>query len=148
MSNSSRMACSLAPAYFHHWRSKAMISRSRSLSPAAAPACSCSCATFTSDPSSPRACRATIRSESHACHSARSKSGGSLRRQRTVGTICTKRPRPCREKPSGHRVEDRRDVVLGGARVDDGEAREGLAGVRGGHDERELVGAQAVGPLL
>src|SRR3954470_11265824 len=30
MSNSSRIACSLAPAYFHHWRSKARISRSRS----------------------------------------------------------------------------------------------------------------------
>src|ERR687894_764469 len=29
MSNSSRTACSLAPAYFHHWRSKARISRSR-----------------------------------------------------------------------------------------------------------------------
>src|SRR3954453_14099021 len=30
MSNSSRIACSLAPAYFHHCRSKARISRSRS----------------------------------------------------------------------------------------------------------------------
>src|SRR4051812_40032461 len=30
MSNSSRIACSLAPAYFHHWRSNARISRSRS----------------------------------------------------------------------------------------------------------------------
>src|SRR5215211_7703274 len=33
MSNSSRMACSLAPAYFHHCRSKARISRSRRPSP-------------------------------------------------------------------------------------------------------------------
>src|SRR4051794_39262030 len=32
MSNSSRMACSLAPAYFHHWRSSASIFWSRSLS--------------------------------------------------------------------------------------------------------------------
>src|SRR3954470_2139988 len=30
MSNSSRIACSLAPANFHHWRSKARIARSRS----------------------------------------------------------------------------------------------------------------------
>src|SRR3954447_25664257 len=30
MSNFSRTACSLAPAYFHHWRSKPRISRSRS----------------------------------------------------------------------------------------------------------------------
>src|SRR3954447_21770923 len=30
MSNSSRIACSLAPAYFHHCRSNARISRSRS----------------------------------------------------------------------------------------------------------------------
>src|SRR5581483_5767752 len=30
MSNRSRTACSLAPAYFHQWRSKARISRSRS----------------------------------------------------------------------------------------------------------------------
>ncbi|CCH77988.1 hypothetical protein BN12_2400002 [Nostocoides japonicum T1-X7] len=34
MSNRSRTACSLAPAYFHHWRSKERISRSRSLSSA------------------------------------------------------------------------------------------------------------------
>src|SRR4051812_37588583 len=30
MSNFSRTACSLAPAYFHHWRSKSSISASRS----------------------------------------------------------------------------------------------------------------------
>src|SRR3954453_7043560 len=35
MSNFSRTACSLAPAYFHHWRSKPRISRSRSDSSAA-----------------------------------------------------------------------------------------------------------------
>src|SRR3954454_9324380 len=35
MSNRSRIACSLAPAYFHHWRSKARISRSRRLRPSA-----------------------------------------------------------------------------------------------------------------
>ena len=32
MSNSSRIACSLAPAYFHHCRSKASTCSSRSLS--------------------------------------------------------------------------------------------------------------------
>src|SRR5665811_1910459 len=30
MSNFSRTACSLAPAYFHHWRSKSSIAASRS----------------------------------------------------------------------------------------------------------------------
>jgi hypothetical protein len=38
MSKSSRIACSLAPAYFHHWRSKARISWSRTDSCEAAPA--------------------------------------------------------------------------------------------------------------
>jgi hypothetical protein len=33
MSNRSLTACSLAPAYFHHWRSNARISRSRRLRP-------------------------------------------------------------------------------------------------------------------
>src|SRR4051812_23764863 len=38
MSNFSRTAVSLAPAYFHHCRSKSRISRSRSLSPGVASA--------------------------------------------------------------------------------------------------------------
>src|SRR5918998_6082139 len=47
MPNSSRTACSLAPAYFHHWRSKARISRSRRVSPSSvsSPRSSAGCGT-------------------------------------------------------------------------------------------------------
>src|SRR6476620_12155038 len=51
-------------------------------------------------------------------------------------------------RASGHRIEDRRDVLLRRVRVDDGEARQGLAAEGRRHDERELLAEQPVGPGL
>src|SRR6476661_8520170 len=55
MSKSSLMACSLEPAYFHHWRSKARISRSRALSPSS-DSWRCGCAVAWSVLMSPSRC--------------------------------------------------------------------------------------------
>src|SRR4051794_3153322 len=109
MSNSSRMACSLAPAYFHHWRSNAMISRSRSVSSVVTLTWPCSCAAFTLDPSCP-CLRGQLYGSNHTLViRLRTTRGG-------LGWPATPVVTPVSGDPGGslHAVEDRRDVALRG----------------------------------
>src|SRR3954462_2646755 len=73
MSNFSRTAVSLAPAYFHHWRSNSRISRSRSLRLGVAPRSGPWRAFAASMRSLSRKCwnggGTTVGDEPHRCHS-------------------------------------------------------------------------------
>src|SRR4051794_4414405 len=94
MSNLSRTACSLAPAYFHHWRSNSRISLSRvdrAISPADCSWLTDSAASIGLDPFTawlPEGSALILDAESHACHSI---PGESLTARRPSGTTTAHR---------------------------------------------------------
>src|SRR5699024_7882807 len=138
MSKSSLIACSFEPAYFHHWRTKARVSRSRSVSGAEG-GCWLGCPDWLT-----RFTQRTLPTESHACHY-RGVSTGQVATPAPRASVVTPAPRGT---GSDHRVEDRRDVRRRRLRVDDGDAREGIPGLGRRDDEGELVGEHPVRPHL